>query len=117
MLAHRHHHVLGDGKRREQRAILEKYATAALDLSAARIGNPRHFLAEQFHAAGGRLVEADDRAQQHRLAAAGTTDHAEDLAAVNVEIEIIVHDLRAELVAQAAHLDHRVARVHTLISI
>ena len=43
-----------------------------------------------------RPVEPDDGAQQHRLAGAGAADHAQDLAAPDVEVEPVVHDLRAE---------------------
>src|SRR5581483_9920337 len=60
-------------------------------------------------AAGNRLVEPDDRAQQHRLARAGAADDAHHLAAPDIEIQMIVHDVIAEGVHQAAHLDHHVA--------
>ena len=55
----------------------------------------------------GRL-QPDDRAQQHRLAAAGAADDAEDLAAPHVEVEAVMHGLRAEAGYQAAHPDHDV---------
>ena len=54
-------------------------------------------------------VEPDDRAQQHRLAGARAADDAEHLAAVDVEIEIVVDDLTAEAVDEAADLDDRLA--------
>ena len=55
--------------------------------------------------AGLDLVEADDGAQQHRLAGARAADHAQHFAAIDVEIEMIVQELVAEAVDQAAHLD------------
>jgi hypothetical protein len=36
-------------------------------------------------------AQADDAAQQHRLAAAGAADHGEDFAAVQVQVEVLVH--------------------------
>src|SRR5690242_8420054 len=66
---------------------------------------------EQPHAACVGAAQAQDRAQQHRLAAAGTAHDAEDLAAVDVEVEVLVHDLFAELAAQAAHLHQSFAGV------
>src|SRR5512144_578590 len=113
MLAHRHHDVFGDGQRREQRAVLEEDAAALLDLDALAIREARDVLSEHLDAARGGLVEADDRTEQHRLAAARAADDAEDLAFVHVEIEILVHDLRTELVAEPAHLDHLLALAHT----
>ena len=57
----------------------------------------RRILAQHGDAAGRRPVQADDRAQQHRLAGARAADHAEHLAAPHVEIELVVHHLLAEL--------------------
>src|SRR5690606_25961388 len=44
---------------------------------------------------------------QHRLAGAGPADDADDLAALHVEVDTVVHHLGAEHVAQAAHADRR----------
>ena len=54
-------------------------------------------------------LEADDRTQQHRLAGTRAADHAEDFAAANVEVEIVVDDRIAERVAKPAHGDDRFA--------
>ena len=54
----------------------------------------------------GRL-QADDRAHQHRLAGARSADHAEDLAAADVEVETLVDDLVAEAVPEAPDRDDR----------
>src|SRR5581483_12185039 len=47
----------------------------------------------------------DDGARQHRLAGAGGTDEAEDLAAPDVEIESVQHARRAELHGDVANPD------------
>ena len=60
-----------------------------------------HVLAEHLDFARVGRLQADDRAQQHRLAGARAADHAEDLAAADGEVEILVDDLLAEAVAQA----------------
>src|SRR5271169_4645828 len=51
---------------------------------------------EELDAAAALGNEADDGAQQHRLAAAGRTDDAEDLAALEVERQMIEYDLIPE---------------------
>jgi epoxyqueuosine reductase QueG len=64
-------------------------------------------LAEHADAAGVGPAQADDAAQKHRLAGARAADHAENLAAAHVEVEILMHHLGTEAVDQTAHLDHR----------
>ena len=62
---------------------------------------------------GVRTVEAPHHA--HR-AAPRTADNAENLAAIDCQVEIFVHDLVAEGIPQPPHLDDRLAghlRVHT----
>ena len=92
---------------REQRAVLEQHAPARARLVAplarAQLGADR--LPNTSIRARGRPVEADDRAQQHRLAGARAADDAQHLAAVDVEVEMVVDDLRAEPVDEAAHRD------------
>ena len=51
-------------------------------------------------------IEADDRPQQHRLAGAGPTDQPDHLAAEDVEVEMVVDDVVAELCAHIAQLQH-----------
>ena len=62
-------------------------------------------LAEHFDAAFAGLVEADDGAQQHRLARARAAHHAQHFAAIDIQIDMVVDDLVAEAVDQAADLD------------
>src|SRR6478672_2372324 len=103
VLLQRHLHVLADGERGEQRAILEQHPAVAFDVqSVVRVRRTR-IGAEYFDGAGVRRAQAEDRAHQHRLAAARTAD----LAGAHVEVEILVHDLLAEAVDQPAHADHR----------
>ena len=57
---------------------------------------PRHVLAVEHDAAGGRLVEAGEHAQQRRLAAAGGTEQREELALVDDQRQIVDGDEVAE---------------------
>ena len=111
MLADWDFDILGNGQRREQGAVLEQYAPAAANVLRLVLAAVDHVLAEHLDVARFRHLQADDRAQQHRLAGAGAADHAEDLAAAEGEVELVVDDLFAERIAQAAHLDDRVAAV------
>ena len=78
-------------ERGEQRALLEQDSPAPLD-AAPRPGvggveiDPEHL-----DAAADLGDQADDGARQHRLAGAGGTDEAQDLAALDVEIEPVQH--------------------------
>src|SRR5688572_27340560 len=103
----RHLHVLADGERREQRAVLEQHAGAALDMQAILAILRSRVDTEHFDLAGVGRAQAEDRAHQYRLAGAGATDHAEDLAAAHLQVEAFVHDLLAESVVEAAHADDR----------
>ena len=62
--------------------------------------------AEHLDGAGALRQQADDGAHQHRLAGAGAADEAEDLAAIDVEIDMVEHDVVAEADHHVAHLDH-----------
>ena len=105
MFLQRHLHVFADGQRREQRTVLEQYAGAALDVQAI-LGIARAAVdAEDFDLAIVGFAQADDRTHQHRLAAARAADHADDLAAPHVEVEVLMHHLFAELIAQPADFD------------
>ena len=61
---------------------------------------------------GSRLFvyEPQDRPGQHRLAGAGSADKAEHLAAIEVEIEPVHHQVVAEADLEAAHADDDFAR-------
>ena len=86
----------------EQRAFLEQHAPAhlkrahggAFDLSRVTCWPNTSMLPSR------GLDQADDGAQQHRLAGARAADHAQHLAAIDVEIDMVVDDLVAEAVDQ-----------------
>src|SRR3990172_7509114 len=107
MLLERHLDVLRHRQRAEQRAALEQHAPVLLQAAPAGLTQAADVLPEHGDRAGGGAVEADDRAQQNRLAAARSADDAEDLARLHVEVEAVMHDLSAELSAQAPDRDHR----------
>jgi hypothetical protein len=78
-------HVLPRGQRGEQRTLLEQnspFRRAEMAIQpAGRVRIPAHHL----DAAAHLRDEADDGAHQHRLAAAGGADQAENLALAHVE--------------------------------
>ena len=96
MLAHRELHVLKRGQRGEQRALLEQDAPAALDGAPLVVAGLAEIDAQHLDHALPLRQQADDRAQQHRLAAARAADEAEDLASAHVERQMIEHDVVAE---------------------
>ena len=67
--------------------------------------------AEHLDLAGAQRIEADDGAQQHRLAGARAADQPDHLAAEDVEVEMVVDDVVAELGAHVAQLEHDVPAV------
>ena len=80
-------------REREQRAVLEQDAPAARSAAArARRPTARRWPSTSIVAAL-RPLEADDGAQQHRLAGARAADQRQDLAALDVEVEAVVQDL------------------------
>ena len=105
IFAHRKLDVLAHRKRGEQRALLEQDAPAPLDAAPRRGIGIVEIDAEHLDAAGDLRHEADDGARQHRLAGAGGTDEAQDLAALDVEIEAVEHARLAELHGDVADPD------------
>ena len=55
--------------------------------------------------------ETDDGAHQHRLAAAGRADQAEDFAAANVQRQTVDHDLPAEADHEVMHANREFGEV------
>src|SRR5205085_6880751 len=96
---------LGNGQRREERAVLEQDAPAATDILGLGLVAVDHILAEDLDFALVRLLQADHRAHQHRFAGARAADDPEDLAAMDVEVEILMNALVAKAVAKAADGD------------
>ncbi len=79
--------VLEDGEVREEGVVLEDGVHVALegrqagDIGVAEVDRP-----------GGRLLEAADHAQGGRLAAAGRAEHREELAALDLQREVVDRD-------------------------
>ncbi len=112
MLLQRDLNVLGDGEGREQRAVLEEDTPAPLDRALLGLRHVAARLAEDLDASFARPVEPEDGPKKHRLARARSADDAQDLAAVDVEVEMVVNDLPPELVAQVPHGDDDLALSH-----
>src|SRR3569623_288206 len=105
VLQQRHFHVFQNGQRREQRPVLEHEAEAPI-YRAALIGAQVSGVAPQEpDASAVRFLQTHYGAQEDRLASAGSADDAENLAAPDIQVQRIVHDLGAEHVAQASHFD------------
>ena len=87
--------VLVDRQVREQRVVLEDRVDVAL------VGRqPGDVLALELDQPGRRLLEAADHPQGRRLAAAGRPEEAEELAVLDLEVDVVDGDRIAEL------LDH-----------
>ena len=83
----------------------------ALDVAFGLAVQLADVLAEDFDGPLGRVVEADDGAQQHGFAGPRSAHKPDNLATKYVEIEVVVDDVVAELRAHAAQLEHDVAAV------
>ena len=94
IFAHRHLHVLLHRERRKQRALLEQHAVARVQPQPFLLARLVEVDAEQLDRARLLAVEAEHRPQQHRLAGARRADEAQDLAAPDVERQV-VEDLLA----------------------
>ena len=106
VLEHRQLHVLQHRERGEQRALLEGDAVGGLDLlELALVDSCVRSRPSMQHLARLRPLQAEDGAQQHRLAGARAADDAEHLALLHGHVEMVVHHLRAEAVDQPAHFD------------
>src|SRR5216684_8016739 len=111
MLADRHDDVVGHRERGEQRAVLELHARPGLQVALGLAVHRASVDSQDLNGPLARLVEADDGAQQHRLAGARAAHQSDDLAAKYVEIEIVMDDVVAELGAHAAQPEHDLASV------
>src|SRR5512135_429861 len=107
MLLERYLYVLRHGERAEERTVLKEHAPARLDPAPRLVAERSDVLAEDLDRAAMDGNEPDDRAQQHRLAAAGAADDAEHLAAAHVEIEIAMDGTVAHPGLEAPDADDR----------
>ena len=88
----------------EQRVVLEDGVDVAL------VGRgPRHVLAVEADGAAGGRLEAGDHAQRRRLAAAGRTEHGEELAVGDAEVGVVDRGEVGELLGDVVDLDDRLA--------
>ena len=99
-LLERHLDILTHGQRREQRPALEQHTPAVADADVFLGIGIDNRAAEHVNIALGRALQPDDRAHQHRFAGARSADHAENFAALDLEVQILVHDLFAEGIGQ-----------------
>src|SRR6266496_2915814 len=104
MLAQRQHDVLGDRKRRKQCALLEQHAD---ERSLFGLTDAKHRLSVEEHLATIRTMETGERLEQYRLARTRTAGDAEDLAALDIEVDAVVHFLAAEPVDDPARGENR----------
>jgi len=105
VLFHGHHDILAHGEVREQCAVLEHDAPAALHGGALVRVECLQSLAEHFDTARRRFLQASDRAQKHRLATTRWADDADDLAATNIKIKMLMYDMRPISGLQVTHAD------------
>ena len=105
VFAHRNLNVLADRQRREQCALLEENAPAALDRAPFRRVRSIEIDAQHRDAAVPLCDQSDDGAQQNRLAAARSADQPEYLGPPHVERKMIEHDTAAEGDHEIANAD------------
>ena len=103
MLPQRNLNVLGHAQTTEQGAILKQDAPPLLQLFAFGFRQSGKPLAKHFYVSGSRLVETDDGSKQDGFTGPRPADHTEHFTAIDIKIEVVVNDLTAELVAQAAY--------------
>ena len=64
-----------------------------------------HIYAQHAHLPRSWSLQAGDCAQQDGFTGARSANNAEDLSGMNIQIKVVVDDLRAELIAQTAYFD------------
>ena len=69
----------------------------------------RQVFAEHPHFALAGAPQANDAAQQHGFTAARAPHHRQDLAFVQIQVEVLMHALAAKAIAQATHFNHRLS--------
>src|SRR5882672_4667153 len=100
--------VLRDGQGGKERAVLEHDAEAAAQGIELALSSAPDVGAQYVNRAGRRALQADDDAQQNRLAASASADQGRDLASRHAEAHAVVHDLARELRVYPLYFD----RVH-----
>ena len=108
MFAHRHLNILQNVKRAEQGAILKQNPQPRIHPGAFAGRQPADVAPENLDFAAPERHQTGYAAHQHRLACAGTADHAKHLATINVKIESFKHFPFAKVLGQVANADHHV---------
>src|SRR4029079_3608160 len=88
------------------RALLEHDANPLVEGAARASVGAAEIDAEHFDRAATPRNEPENRAQEHRLAGAGGTDHAEDFAGIGIEVDTVENADLAVAGPQAAHTEH-----------
>ncbi|GAB4348816.1 MAG: hypothetical protein Kow0026_03640 [Oricola sp.] len=83
--------------------MLEQHTHAHVDLDPFLVADPVEIAPEHDDASVLFLVQPQDRSQEDRFARARRADKTEDLSAKDIEIEIVQHDMTAELNVNVAH--------------
>jgi hypothetical protein len=99
--------VVLDRQVREQRVALEDGVDRPLVCR-----HRRHVDAVEQDPAGGRLLEAGDHPQRGRLAAPRRTDQGEELAGLDVQVQVVDGRRVPEVLAQTGELDGPSRPVH-----
>src|SRR5579871_2020169 len=105
MFAHWRLDVLPHGQAGEQRALLKQHAPPLTDLEMLARRQLVDIVSEDLDLPRLFVDEPEDRAGQHRLAGAGSANETEHLAAIEVEVEPVHHQMIAEADLEATHAD------------
>ena len=89
--------------------MLEHHAPALLHAPALGRREIVDILAEHLDQPGALADQADQGARQHGFSRARGADDAQNLAAIEVEVEAVEHELLAEADLQPADADHGLA--------
>ena len=105
MFAQGQGHVLGQGERAQQRAVLEKHAHLAAHAAEFRLVQGEKIPAADEHAAGQGPRKADDVPEQGGFAAARTAQDDGNLASRQNGVDVAQHHVLAVTHAQGAEFN------------
>jgi hypothetical protein len=112
VLAQRQANVFAHIERAEQAAVLEHHTEARTQALGFGFVQPQQVDAEDADRARVGAVQQDHLAQQRGLARAAAAHQGEDLAALDLELDVLVHHVLAEARGEVADLDDRVGGGH-----
>ena len=96
--------VFGRGQHVHQLKMLMNHADAQSEGVLGRADD--HLAALHIDMARVRKINAGQHVHQRRLAAAVLAQHAQNFAAAHGQVHVLIGDHRAEMLGDAAHLDH-----------